>query len=145
MYLKVDDMNFNSFEELCKYYNKIALDIEDLQEQLEEELDGVGVPQIQTIDKYEVEIIYDNSVNNEHLNNYDSTSKYFNTYNKARKFFTRCVMENEYELSLDSNNEELPIGIYLREYDCHNDGNFDDSELKLSSLKKDSFKTILRY
>lgn len=144
MFIKVNDMHFESFEELCKYYGKTALDFDDLQEQLEEEYGGVGVPEIKTIDKYEVEIFHGNSINNEYLNDYNSSSNYFNTYDEARRFFNQCVMEIEYELKLDSNNEELPIGIYLREYDYNNWGDFNESEVKLFSLKQDNFKTRLR-
>lgn len=140
MFIKVDDMYFESFEEICKYYDKTALDFDDFQEQLEEEYGGVGVPEIKTIDKYEVEVVFGNSVNNEYLNDYDSSSNYFNTHDEARRFFNQCVMEIEYELKFDSNSEELPIGIYLREYDYNNCGEFEESEVKLFSLKQDNFK-----
>ena len=140
MFVKVDDMYFETFDELCKYYDKTALDFDDLKEQLEEEYDGVGVPEIKTIEKYEVEVFHGNSVNNEYINDYDSSSNYFSTYDDALKSFNQCVTEIEYELNIDSDNKELPIGIYLREYDYDNCGEFEESKVKLFALKSDNFK-----
>lgn len=50
-----EKMHFNDFDEIKKYYNYDAYDLDDLQNHLEKEYDGMEYPKITLINNFEVE------------------------------------------------------------------------------------------
>lgn len=113
---------FDTFNELCNYFNKEAVDFDDLIEQLEEEAAGMAIPKISFCNKFEIEFVENGTYYN----------GYYDTFVEANKEFN-------YMVECAKNEEEAYDSIYLYEYDFDNCGDFEKRKTLYRSEKSQNY------
>lgn len=130
-FIKMIDTNdeiiyFDTFKELCNYFDKVAIDFYDLIEQLEEEAAGMAIPKIDFCNKFEVEFVEDGTYYN----------AYYDTFEEANKEFN-------YRVECAKNKEEDYVSVCLYEYDFKNCGDFEERKALYYSEKSRNYEVLI--
>lgn len=134
----IDGKNdFDNFYEVKKYYNREdrndILDIDDLDEDLREEYNGMQYPKLTLKEKYEVE----RSLDYNYIRTY---TDYFDTIEEAKNFFDKIVEEQRNEELKECDDFECYKFINLFEYDPCDSMNFEENKKLYIACQSNNYK-----